>query len=211
MVALRALPALLAGLCVFVASTAWAQSPSKNPAVPTRHHSAGGAALKAPEHKRPLPALAAAEQALKNATTHQAAAEAFQRAEAQRMGALTPESALMLDQASQLAAKGSMQMAEAILAQALALQDCTVLRRERAQLRMALNDPMGAREDLRQALAKDPDDVLSWLLLSQLETQLHEGTAAMGALQEMQRRAPAMELDKDVLKKFKAENIGQPL
>ncbi|WP_051537394.1 tetratricopeptide repeat protein [Asaia prunellae] len=76
--------------------------------------------------------------------------------------------------------------AEAAISNALVLQpDKAFIRRGRARVRYAAGDFEGAISDLGVALQKDPDDPISWQLLSQIEEERHDMKAALAAAQQV--------------------------
>ncbi|MDL2170992.1 MULTISPECIES: tetratricopeptide repeat protein [Asaia] len=108
------------------------------------------------------------------------------RAETLRQKNLSASTRLLLENADSSLKAHDYRKAEAALDNALVLQpDKPFIRRGRARVRYAAGDFEGAISDLGVALQKDPDDPLSWQLLSQVEEERHDLKAALQAARQL--------------------------
>ncbi|WP_233581865.1 MULTISPECIES: tetratricopeptide repeat protein [unclassified Asaia] len=138
-----------------------------------------------PTKSKPDP-LIEASKALRNATKPAEARALERQVETLRQRGLTASTRLLLENADSSLKAHDYRKAEAALDNALVLQpDKAFIRRGRARVRYAAGDFEGAISDLGVALHLDPDDPLSWQLLSQIEEERHNMRAALQAAQQV--------------------------
>lgn len=130
--------------------------------------------------------LLEASKALRNATKPAEARALERQVETLRQKGLSASTRLLLENADSSLMAHYYHKAEAALDNALVLQpDKAFIRRGRARVRYAAGDFEGAISDLGVALHLDPDDPLSWQLLSQIEEERHNMRAALQAAQQV--------------------------
>lgn len=174
--------------CLLISSAAFvvmAISPARSEPSPQATHSSvsGKASPSAKPKPDPLPKV---NDALRAAKTPAEARALERRAETLRQKGLSASTRLLLENADSSLKDHSYRKAEAALDNALVLQpDKAFIRRGRARVRYAAGDFEGAISDLGVALQKDPDDPLSWQLLSQIEEERHDMKAALAAAQQV--------------------------
>ncbi|MDR6183412.1 hypothetical protein QE368_002254 [Asaia bogorensis NBRC 16594] len=140
---------------------------------------------KPPSAPKPDP-LQETNKALRMAHTPTEARALERRAETLRQKNLSASTRLLLENADSSLKAHDYRKAEAALDNALVLQpDKPFIRRGRARVRYAAGDFEGAISDLGVALQKDPDDPLSWQLLSQVEEERHDLKAALQAARQL--------------------------
>ncbi|TPW35178.1 tetratricopeptide repeat protein [Oecophyllibacter saccharovorans] len=155
--------------------------------------------------------LQAAEQAVKAAHTQEASNQAWQQAESLRKRQLSAGAELLLTEAREKSTAPDLHAALYDLSAALTLQpDAALLRRTRAEMRLASNDPTGAVQDLGIALQQDPGDPTSWFLLARTEEALHNGPAALNAFRQALKNAPLFPERTTLLHQFTLDAQGQP-
>lgn len=154
--------------------------------------------------------LAEAEQALRSAKTDEESQQAWDRAENLRVRSLDHATRLLCDESEQRTQAGDLQKALDSLNAAIALQpDNGFLRRNRAELRIAGNDPTGAVQDLALTLRNDPKDPIAWVLLAKTQEILHHNNTALKAFEIALSHAPRFPGGKEMLKYFRQNIFGK--
>ncbi|WP_438381131.1 tetratricopeptide repeat protein [Asaia sp. BMEF1] len=203
-------PCLLFSSAAFVVS---ALSPARAAPVPVPQPSPSAPSAKAASPAKPKPdPLLETSKALRAAKTAQEARSLERRAETLRQKGLSASTRLLLENADSNLKAHDYRKAEAALADALVLQpDKAFIRRGRARVRYAAGDFEGAISDLGAALQKDPDDPLSWQLLSQVEEERHDIKAALAAAQQVLVVDPLASNGAKRVKTLQAALDGRPI
>ncbi|QDH17101.1 tetratricopeptide repeat protein [Swingsia samuiensis] len=165
---------------------------------------------KHPPHKTVQERLLQLEKALALAGNEQKAQELTNAAENLRIRGLTGATKLLLRDSQDALSKHDFQTAVDDITSALTLQpDKAILRRDRAEIRLAAGDMDGAIADLGVELQSDPQDPIAWGVLAQAEQLRHEPDAALRAYQKVISLNPYTPQAKENLKKFEKAKAGQ--
>lgn len=187
-----------------------AVSPTGDPATSAP---SGTKAPSATPHKkltRPQQIAALADQ-LAQAKTPEDAQALEDRLEALRAAGLSPTTQLLLRRAQKDSQADKPDEAVDDLSDALALQpDSAILWRTRAQTRLAAGDFNAAVTDLGEALQRDGRDAKSWGLLSTVEEQRKDGSAALKAWQKVLELNPMADKNHKRLDALHIKAFGQP-
>lgn len=198
-------PCLLLSSAAFLVGTTLAAPP-----LPSR--SEHSAQKPAPTSAPKSDALHDVSKALRTAKTAEEARALERRAETLRQKGLSAGTRLLLESADTALKSHEYQKAESALSDALVLQpDKAFIRRGRARVRYAAGDFEGAISDLGVALHDDPDDPLSWQLLSQIEEERHDVKAALKAAQQLLIVDPLTSGGSKRVKTLQAMLNGKPI
>ncbi|GBQ90358.1 hypothetical protein AA0535_2025 [Asaia krungthepensis NRIC 0535] len=182
-------PCLLFSSAAFVVLAplpAFPAPPPHTTSLPTPQPPADTPPQVAPPTKSKPDPLIEASKALRTATKPAEARALERQVETLRQRGLTASTRLLLENADSSLKDHDYRKAEGALDNALVLQpDKAFIRRGRARVRYAAGDFEGAISDLGVALHLDPDDPLSWQLLSQIEEERHNIRVALQAAQQV--------------------------
>lgn len=203
-------PCLLFSSAAFVVSTLSFSHAAPVPALQPSQI-APSAEATSPAKPKPDP-LQETSKALRVAKTAVEARELERHAETLRQKGLSASTRLLLENADSSLKAHDYRKAEAALDNALVLQrDKAFIRRGRARVRYAAGDFEGAISDLGVALQKDPDDPLSWQLLSQIEEERHDMKAALAAARQVLVVDPLASNGAKRVKTLQAAVDGRPI
>ena len=189
--------------------SATAQGAGSSSATPASKQAPSG---KLPEDKAKPDPLRDVSKALRNAHSPAEARALERRAETLRQKGLSASTRLLLESGDTNLKAHDYRKAEAALDNALVLQpDKAFIRRGRARIRYAAGDFEGAISDLGVALHLDPDDPLSWQLLSQVEEERHDIGAALQAAKQVLVADPLASGGIKRVKTLQATLDGRPI
>jgi len=182
------------------------------PAVSSRDGVTAPPARTSPSARPKTDLLRETSKALRTAKTATEARALERRAETLRQKGLSASTRLLLENADSSLKAHDYRKAEAAISNALVLQpDKAFIRRGRARVRYAAGDFEGAISDLGVALQKDPDDPISWQLLSQIEEERHDMKAALAAAQQVLVVDPLASKGIKRVKTLQAAIDGRPI